>query len=707
MEMLIVAEYLDEVLNPLSVPQMQEICKNAGLDHLGNKNILRNRIRRHVVARQQHEQMLKTKFPGLPKDLAQKSFEINSLLEQFRVSNARSTVNLENPPLENDPNISAITSEPEITTNLPALNTTIQASSHPTTQTSNSPILEGDLGDFGQTISNGSQVDVVGSNQSTMGPGVTMAAPLLQNTTQSIQPQGLNVSAQNFIPQNFDFQANTQLRGGLNVTLANQPVEGRLQQNPELGNVAQGMGGNLSQQFPVANLAANFSQTNNSPQLQSNANFVDMFELFKQFCQFMQMNMQNRQTNTDPQLAIGSRKETTVPVAPGAPFYPWSYTMQNPNQEYPSMIREQNFSAPFLDSAIPMRTRQQPLVPQASQPVRYKVDIKRISHISQALERRKNFFSGRPGSDPHKFMAHLEESARFMGLSEDEIFCCLPVVLQHEALEWYRLEENGLQNFQQFKTRFLEHHKVPYFQDRLAEEARLRTQGKDESIQAYVTCLRLIFEQLRPKLPLDRQLDRAVQNLNPKYALQINRQEVNSFEDLLILGKQVEVKLHNISHYNEPPPPSQALLSNAAYYPSGQQNEPKTPKKPKDSPKKTHPQNTKGELAAVIDSKPKQGKSKGESGEQKQRKERVFVNSQAEPIQKSSPKTAPDVEYGVMPNPGECFKCRRQGHKMTDCTFRARFRLYCYGCGRANTIKPNCASCKKVKQENAERGQSQ
>lgn len=304
-------------------------------------------------------------------------------------------------------------------------------------------------------------------------------------------------------------------------------------------------------------------------------------------------------------------------------------------------------------------------------------------------------------------MAYLEECARFMGLSDDELFCCLPVVLQNEALEWYRLEEKGFVDFAQFKDQFLEHYRVPYFQDRLAEEARLRTQGKDESIQAYVTCLRLIFEKLDPKLPLDRQLDRAVQNLNPKYALQINRKEVKTYEDLLILGKQVEIKLHNIAKYAEPPPPSQALLSNAAYYPTAQEKDAKqSPKKAKEGPKK--PQNPRNELAAVTDGRPKQGQpNRGESQEPKPRKEKIFVNSNTSSSQESKPKS-PKVEHTEMPNTGECFKCRRQGHKMSECTYRACFKLYCYGCGRANKIKPNCSTpgCKKVRQENPEGGQS-
>ena len=81
MEMLIAAGNLDKALEPLLVPQMQEICRGAGLEHTGNRNILRNRIRRHVVAKQQHDKMLKVQFPGLPPNLAQKLFEIHNLLE--------------------------------------------------------------------------------------------------------------------------------------------------------------------------------------------------------------------------------------------------------------------------------------------------------------------------------------------------------------------------------------------------------------------------------------------------------------------------------------------------------------------------------------------------------------------------------------------------------------------------------------------------
>lgn len=67
------------------------------------------------------------------------------------------------------------------------------------------------------------------------------------------------------------------------------------------------------------------------------------------------------------------------------------------------------------------------LRPTAANP-RYKVDVKRISYISSTLEKKKNFFNGSPGTDPYRFVKYLDETAKFMGLTIDELFCCLPTV---------------------------------------------------------------------------------------------------------------------------------------------------------------------------------------------------------------------------------------------------------------------------------------
>lgn len=68
------------------------------------------------------------------------------------------------------------------------------------------------------------------------------------------------------------------------------------------------------------------------------------------------------------------------------------------------------------------------------------VDMKRLSIISSALEKRKIAFDGKEGSDPNRFLMLLEESRRALGISEQEMFAVLPTVLADQALEWFRLE---------------------------------------------------------------------------------------------------------------------------------------------------------------------------------------------------------------------------------------------------------------------------
>ncbi|KAH8357984.1 hypothetical protein KR084_006497, partial [Drosophila pseudotakahashii] len=40
-----------------------------------------------------------------------------------------------------------------------------------------------------------------------------------------------------------------------------------------------------------------------------------------------------------------------------------------------------------------------------------------------------------------------------------------------------------------------------------------------------------------------------------------------------------------------------------------------------------------------------------------------------------------------------CWNCRKEGHRYQDCV--SERRVFCYGCGAANTYKPNCSKCSK------------
>ncbi|KAH8360919.1 hypothetical protein KR200_010607, partial [Drosophila serrata] len=55
----------------------------------------------------------------------------------------------------------------------------------------------------------------------------------------------------------------------------------------------------------------------------------------------------------------------------------------------------------------------------------------------------------------------------------------------------------------------------------------------------------------------------------------------------------------------------------------------------------------------------------------------------------SEPETDGDVEaFSLM-----CWNCRKEGRRYQDCV--SERRVFCYGCGAANTYKPSCSKCSK------------
>ncbi|KAH8338652.1 hypothetical protein KR059_009040, partial [Drosophila kikkawai] len=55
----------------------------------------------------------------------------------------------------------------------------------------------------------------------------------------------------------------------------------------------------------------------------------------------------------------------------------------------------------------------------------------------------------------------------------------------------------------------------------------------------------------------------------------------------------------------------------------------------------------------------------------------------------SEPECEDDVEaFSLL-----CWNCRKEGHRYQDCV--SERRVFCYGCGGANTYKPSCSKCSK------------
>ena len=167
-------------------------------------------------------------------------------------------------------------------------------------------------------------------------------------------------------------------------------------------------------------------------------------------------------------------------------------------------------------------------------------------------------------------------------------------------------------------------------------------------------------------LPLERQLYIAYSNLNPNFIPYIRRSHIKSFEDLTDEGKKTELNLEEIKNYKGPPNPSLALVKNAAWT--------------KKSFTKSEQKNNsvrKDEVSAIKNS------------------DSAIKNTPKQP--KPQPK---NIDLADMPNINECFKCRQLGHTFKDCVNEAKYRIFCFSCGKGKVTSPKCPNCKNRVKKN-------
>ena len=129
------------------------------------------------------------------------------------------------------------------------------------------------------------------------------------------------------------------------------------------------------------------------------------------------------------------------------------------------------------------------------------------------------------------------------------------------------------------------------FQQRILQEATARTQGREEPVRDFITCLLSIMKKVDAPLPLAHQLDRLHRNLRPDLQRMVTRGDFDDIDTLLELSVEAELTLEAVKSYQEPPlplPPEQSLIPEAAY--GSQRNKEKhTPLKVAAFPGTTNP----------------------------------------------------------------------------------------------------------------------
>lgn len=126
------------------------------------------------------------------------------------------------------------------------------------------------------------------------------------------------------------------------------------------------------------------------------------------------------------------------------------------------------------------------------------------------------------------------------------------------------------------KKEFRTHFGDDDFDRWVREQAQCRTQGKDESVDEYLTNLQGLINLLDDEVPIVEQLDWAHRGLRLRYFQVIKRSYFRSFRELSQLGRSWEKQWNfYMKDYKPPPLPENSFLQEFTYKSNAASKEPK------------------------------------------------------------------------------------------------------------------------------------
>ena len=96
-------------------------------------------------------------------------------------------------------------------------------------------------------------------------------------------------------------------------------------------------------------------------------------------------------------------------------------------------------------------------------------------------------------------------------------------------------------------------------------QASARTQGEDELVRDYITCLLVIIRKMEPMPGLETQLDMLHRTLRPGLQRLVRRADFRDIDELQEMAREAELTLKMEKTFRPPPPPELTMLPVAAY----------------------------------------------------------------------------------------------------------------------------------------------
>ena len=165
-------------------------------------------------------------------------------------------------------------------------------------------------------------------------------------------------------------------------------------------------------------------------------------------------------------------------------------------------------------------------------------------------------FTGERGENIEIFLDGVEECWALARLTETKILKALPELFEDIAATWIRSNHqhwntwtgfcNAIRRWCSMNSRA---------QQRLAQEVIMRTQGPEEPVRTYATCLDALMLCMEPTPSLELQLDMLHRNMKPRLQQLVRRGEFEDMGTCLDFSIEAELSLEAEKFYRPPRPP--------------------------------------------------------------------------------------------------------------------------------------------------------
>lgn len=231
------------------------------------------------------------------------------------------------------------------------------------------------------------------------------------------------------------------------------------------------------------------------------------------------------------------------------------------------------------------------------------------------------------------FLERVEELRRSRGVTHQELYESAVDLFDGSALVWYREATHRIKSWHQLTKELREVFQPADYDFRLHHEIFNRVQGEHESIDLYIAAVEGLYSRLAVSVPETTRLAQIYNNLHPQLQDRLALSDIKTLEQLRSMGRRAEAGRLSMTRPRHSYKVDTSLEPDLAYHDPSRRR-------------------VAGPAVRVAELRPMS------SGERK------------------------DVV---------CWNCRDKGHRFRLCSKPKK--RFCYGCGKEDTYKKECASC--------------